>query len=195
MVQSRVVHLTGITAALSDSALATVQTVIQLARASGALISFDVNHRSKLWSPERAGPVLRDIAASADIVFAGPDEARMVTGLQPHEGSDIDLALALASLGPEEAIVKAGSRGATAVIDRDILQKPAWPVTVVDTVGAGDAFVAGYLADRLAGQSPAVCLATAIHVSALAVSVRGDCEGLPRRHELALAAIDDDVIR
>jgi 2-dehydro-3-deoxygluconokinase len=73
---------------------------------------------------------------------------------------------------------------------------PALKVTVVDSVGAGDAFVAGYLADRLAGAKPAERLATAVAVGAFAVTVPGDCEGLPSRADLAtLLSATDDVAR
>ena len=66
---------------------------------------------------------------------------------------------------------------------------------VVDPVGAGDAFVAGYLAERLDGNGPARRLATAIAAGAFAVTVPGDCEGLPRRSDLAAVAGTDDVAR
>jgi 2-dehydro-3-deoxygluconokinase len=68
---------------------------------------------------------------------------------------------------------------------------PALPVTVIDPVGAGDAFVAGYLVERLAGETPEQRLTTAIAVGAFAVTVPGDCEGLPDRAELAALTGDD----
>ena len=66
----------------------------------------------------------------------------------------------------------------------------------MDPVGAGDAFAAGYLAERLAGELPEARLRTAIMAGAFAVGVPGDCEGLPRRHELAaLGGQLEDAIR
>ena len=71
-------HVTGITPALSDSARATVDHAIELARAAGVPVSFDLNYRSALWPPDQAAAVCRDLAARADIVFAGDDEAELL---------------------------------------------------------------------------------------------------------------------
>jgi 2-dehydro-3-deoxygluconokinase len=66
----------------------------------------------------------------------------------------------------------------------------------MDPVGAGDAFAAGYLTEHLAGQSPEQRLRTAIAAGAYAVTVPGDCEGLPRRHELpAVLTAGEDAVR
>jgi 2-dehydro-3-deoxygluconokinase len=99
---------------------------------------------------------------------------------------------ALAALGPAEVVVKDGARGCAALIKGERYDLPALPVTVVDPVGAGDAFVAGYLADRMAGAAPLDRLRTAIAVGAFSVTVPGDCEGLPRRSDLVAG---DDVTR
>ena len=174
-----IVHVTGITPALSDSARAAVFHAVEIARAAGITVSVDVNYRAKLWSRFDAAPVLRDLVSRADVVFAGPDEAALFLGSEP--------ALAgLAALGPTEVVVKDGSRGCTALIDGLRYSVPALPVRVVDPVGAGDAFVAGYLAERLAGAPAEVRLRTAIAVGAFAVTVPGDCEGLPTRADLAV---------
>lgn len=173
-----VVHVTGITPALSDSCRAAVFHAVEEACAAGVRVSVDVNYRSKLWSPAAAAPVLRDLVSRADVVFAGPDEAAIVVDAKdPVDG--------LAGLGPAEVIIKDGARGCTAVIDGIRHEVPALSVTAVDPVGAGDAFVAGYLADRLAGVDARACLRTAIAAGAFAVTVPGDCEGLPNRAELA----------
>jgi 2-dehydro-3-deoxygluconokinase len=68
-------------------------------------------------------------------------------------------------------------------------------VSVIDTVGAGDGFVAGYLADRLAGLDPQQRLRTAAAVGALACAVDGDWEGMPRRDELGLLTASEPVAR
>lgn len=91
----------------------------------------------------------------------------------------------LAALGPDEVIVKDGARGCAALINGGSFTLPALTVPVVDLVGAGDAFAAAYLADRLAGESPEARLRTAMTAGAFAVAVPGDCEGLPRRHDVA----------
>jgi 2-dehydro-3-deoxygluconokinase len=146
----------------------------------------DVNYRSKLWSRYDAAPVLLDLVSRAYLVFASPDEAAIFVG----PGAVVD---GLAALGPKEVVVKDGARGCTALIDGSRFALPALPATVIDPVGAGDAFVAGYLAERMAGAEPEQRLRTAIAAGAFAVTVPGDCEGLPRRADLAAAG--DDVRR
>jgi 2-dehydro-3-deoxygluconokinase len=182
-----ILHVTGITPALSETARAAVFQSVETARAAGVPVSVDVNYRAKLWSRFDAAPVLRDLVGRADIVFAGPEEAALfVDGDDPLAG--------LAELGPTEVVVKDGGRGCVAIIDGERYEVPALPVTVIDPVGAGDAFVAGYLAERVAGEPPATRLTTAIAVGAFAVTVPGDCEGAPDRAELA-ALTGGDVRR
>ena len=187
---AQVLHVTGITPALSDTARATVFDAVETARSAGVTVSVDVNYRSKLWSRYDAAPVLRDLVSRANVVFAGPDEAALVLGAAER------VADGLAALGPTEVVIKDGPRGCTGLIEGERYAVPALKVTVVDSVGAGDAFVAGYLADRLAGAKPTERLATAVAVGGFAVTVPGDCEGLPSRADLArLLTATDDVAR
>ena len=181
-----ILHVTGITPALSDSARSAVFQAVETARSAGVPVSIDVNYRGKLWSRFVAAPVLRDLVSRADIVFAGPEEAALFLG-------DEEPLTGLAALGPGEVIVKDGARGCMALIDGKSFTMPALAVTVLDPVGAGDAFVAGYLADRLAGADPGARLGLAIAAGAFAVTVPGDCEGLPTRADLELAG--DNVSR
>jgi 2-dehydro-3-deoxygluconokinase len=189
---ARVLHVTGITAALSDSSRQTVFEAIAHAHAAGALVSFDVNHRTALWSTEAAAPVYRRIVSASDIVFATEFEARLMV-----EGEDAAaLARALVALGPSTAIVKRGALGAVAVIDGEAFEVPPIAVTVIDSVGAGDAFVAGYLAALCAGETAGGRLTLAAQTGAFAVTVRGDWEGAPTRDELVLLDVHaDDVTR
>jgi 2-dehydro-3-deoxygluconokinase len=192
--QAGVLHLTGITPALSETARDTALRAVAIARAAGVTVSFDVNYRSKLWDPDSAVPVLRQLVSAADIVFAGPEEAAMVLegdSTAPRQ----TLAEGLCDLGPSEAILKDGARGCCALIDGHPYDLPALPVRELDPVGAGDAFVAGYLAERLAGEPPSGRLTTAIAAGAFAVTVPGDCEGLATRAELAAALGALDVMR
>jgi 2-dehydro-3-deoxygluconokinase len=174
---AQVVHVTGITPALSEGARAAVFQSVETARSAGVPVSIDVNYRAKLWSRYDAAPVLRDLVSRADIVFASPDEAELF--VDPG-----DPVAALAKLGPSEVIVKDGGNGCRALIDGVPFTLGALKLTVVDPVGAGDAFVAGYLAERLAGAPAEARLGTAIAAGGFAVTVPGDCEGLPDRDEL-----------
>ena len=189
-----VLHLSGITPALGPEPAATVREAMRRARAAAVPISVDLNFRSRLWDAATAAPVFRELAAGADILFAGDDEARIALDSDAAVAPDA-LAEALAELGPSEVVVKLGRRGATARIDGELIQVPAVPVQAVDTVGAGDAFVAGYLASRLLGRGVRERLSTAAVTGAFAVTVPGDWEALPRPHELTLLSAEEDVQR
>jgi 2-dehydro-3-deoxygluconokinase len=188
---ARVVHLTGITPALSASARAAVRFAVTTAREAGVAISLAINYRRALWSPEAAAAELTELVALADIVFASEAEASMLV----PGGSAEELATALAALGPRQVLVTRGADGACAVIDGLALATPALPVVAVDPVGAGDAFAAGYLSGLLDGEPPAVRLHRATLAGAFAVTVPGDWEGLPSRTDLALLASAESVLR
>ncbi|MEY9776455.1 sugar kinase [Arthrobacter sp. MW3 TE3886] len=185
-------HVSGITPALSAQAESTLLHAIDVARSAGVPVSFDLNYRGTLWSREAAGGVYRDIISQADIVFAGDDEASIAVG----GGSDPEeLARRIVALGPREAVIKLGAKGALALVEGELFRQSAVSVEVVDTVGAGDAFVAGYLAEFVAGLGPAERLRTAVATGAFACMVLGDWEGLPRRSELRLLESKEPVLR
>lgn len=136
----RVVHVSGITAALSDCAAAFLRRVIDRAREGGAMVSFDVNYRHALWSTTAAAAALDPLVRRADLVFVGRDEAETVWGLR-----DAEQVRGFFSEVPE-LVVKDGAVGATAFCGGAASFEPALPVDVVEEVGAGDAFAGGYLA-------------------------------------------------
>lgn len=187
---ARVLHVTGITPALSESAHAAVHHAINVARSAGVMVSFDLNHRIGLWTAEDAAEQFRTIAALADVVFASHHEAQMVVGDLDAPGC----AVALSDLGPKQVVIKQGELGYTALIQGCEYAAPAVVVPVVDPVGAGDAFVAGYLASLIRGEPPEVALQVANTLGAFAVSVPGDWEGLPSVAELTLLDSLGDVV-
>lgn len=180
---ARVLHLTGITPALSDSACAAALWAAEVASGSGMLVSLDVNYRARLWSREAARAVLSPLAAYASIVIASSDELDLVGDPELEEPT---VAASLLGRGAEVVLVKLGSGGARAHTCHGVQHAEALAVTAVDTVGAGDAFTAGYLSGRLDGLDVTDCLRRAVTLGAFAVSSRGDWEGLPRRDELSL---------
>lgn len=185
-----ILHVTGITSALSSNAHRTVLAAIEIAHGAGVTVSLDVNYRAALWSPADAQEALRDLAARSDIVFAGDDEAEL---LQAH-GSPEDQARALASQGPHTVIIKLGARGAVARLHGHTIEVPPLRVDSVDSVGAGDAFVAGYLAEYLHGADEESALRTASSCGAFVVQVPGDWEGLPTRRDLDLLAFTPGTV-
>lgn len=141
-----IVHLSGITPALSDSCAALVDAVLKRMQDADGQVSFDVNFRSGLWDVATAAPVLLDIARRADLVFVGLDEAHTLWGATSPD--DVRTLISAPTL-----IVKDGDIGATEY-DRDgSVFVEAIPSTVVEAVGAGDAFAAGYLGALLADES------------------------------------------
>ncbi|MGI9822646.1 sugar kinase [Agromyces sp. Marseille-Q5079] len=159
----RLLHVSGITAALSSSCDALLDALFDRASAAGVPVSFDVNHRPSLWpSTDAAAQRLLALAARADLVFVGLDEAQGLWGTAtPAE---------VRALLPEPGVlvVKDGGVGATSYereglgdegLDRsatdDGVHVPAFVVDAVELVGAGDAFAAGYLHAMLAGEAAA----------------------------------------
>lgn len=210
-------HITGITLAISASASDAVFRAVEIAHQAGVTVSFDLNHRSSLWNVERARAAYRLMIPLADVVFASADEAALaVMGddrsgtnvphppMDPHnerrpEASAVTEGLRLAhelvELGCGHAVVKLGAHGAVAISDGVEHFRPAIAVPVVDTVGAGDAFVAGYLAELLLGRAIDERLLTAVTTGAYACTVSGDWEGLPWRADLTALASGDPVRR
>ncbi|MET8168434.1 sugar kinase [Streptomyces sp. NPDC005329] len=181
----RVLHLTGITAALSADCLGLLRE-LTAPRPGRPLVSFDVNHRPRLWTDGNSPQVLLELARGADLVFVGEDEAAEVWGL---DGVD---AVRTALPDPEVLVVKQGALGAT-VFDRGrALHVPAPRVDVVAAVGAGDAFAAGFLSATLRGLPVRDCLRHGHLMAAAALTVPGDLAVPPSRdHADRLAALDD----
>jgi 2-dehydro-3-deoxygluconokinase len=194
-----VLHVSGITAALGTGPLAALDRAVAVARAAGTLVSFDVNHRATLWSDEAAAPVLARLVGQADLVFAGPDEAALVLGQRPSTPITLQdgepLARELAKRGPATVVVKLGELGALSLTGNDIHTAPAEPVTVVDPVGAGDAFVAGYLSEVVVHGSEPDRLRRGNTLGAAVCAARGDWEGLPTRTELTQRPRPGEVLR
>ena len=158
-----VLHLTGITPALSASCAAAVDAAIDGARGRSVHISFDVNLRPTLWADlPTASSVLRAIAQRCDTVLVGLDEARALWG----STTPADVRELLDRCGV--LIVKNGPGPATAFADGRVTVVAAEACEVVEAVGAGDAFAAGWWHARLAGLDVDAALRGA-HRSAAAV--------------------------
>jgi 2-dehydro-3-deoxygluconokinase len=189
---ARYLHLTGITPVLSGSCREAVFTAAELARQAGVQVVLDPNYRSKLWSPDQARPVLRDLAARSDLVLPGLDEAELITGEADAESA----ARELSKLGPTTVVVKLGARGALALSPEGLVRLPGTPLErVVDPVGAGDAFAAGFLAGLLREFPVAEALRLANRCGGLATTSPGDMEALPRWSEVASDAAPGADVR
>lgn len=180
----RILHVTGITPALSGSAREAWTVSLGRALPRETFVSFDVNYRSRLWGRPEAREVLQAGVGRADLVIASDDELDLVA-----DGSEEDAAGALLAAGASYVVVKRGALGASLWTETGRVDAPAVPVTAVDTVGAGDAFSAGFLSGLLDGLAAEECLKRAVLLGAWAVSTRGDWQGLPRRSELELSGL------
>jgi len=184
----RLLHITGITPALSDLAAEAVVEAVRLARSAGAVISFDVNFRAKLWNEDAARGVLGRLARSADIVIASEDELALIVEHAGTPGGEESAAAELATFGVHTLVVKRGARGASEFCDGQVRHAPVVAVTVRDSIGAGDAFTAGYLSGVLDDLGSAGALDRGTITGAFAVAAAGDWEGAPNRAELHLLA-------
>ena len=177
-------HLTGITPALGEGPERAVHVAIALARSAGTSISLDINYRSSLWSPARARATLSPLLPYVDLVFASLDEAYVITeGSTAVPPGDLwqqaaDVAATLAATGVDHVVIKLGVDGALSWNHGTVTTVTATTVTVVDTVGAGDAFVGGYLGTWLHGADPAECLKVGADLGAAACSAAGDWVGV-----------------
>jgi len=183
----RVLHLSGITPMLSDDCLGLVRE-LTAPRSGRPLVSFDINHRPRVWREADGSSVLLELARGADLVFVGEDEAQEVWELQ---GAD---AIRAAFPDPEVLVVKQGERGATVFDKEGVTFVPAPHVDVVAAVGAGDAFAAGFLSATLRGLPVRDRLRHGHLMAAATLTVPGDLAAPPARdHADRLAALDDDA--
>jgi 2-dehydro-3-deoxygluconokinase len=171
LLDTRLLHLTGITPALSADCHALVTEALFKARAAGVAVSFDVNYRARLWSVVQAATVLEPLLAGVDILFCSHVDAERVFGLR---------------CAPEEAIIELAQRthaaltvmsiGADGVLAWDgatVYRQPALPAAIIDRPGAGDALAAGVLHGWLAGDLE-LGLRYGATLAALALSQHGD---------------------
>jgi 2-dehydro-3-deoxygluconokinase len=159
------VHLTGITLALGEGPRALVLDVARRARAAGAVVLFDPNYRPALWeSPAAAAAAMAPVLEHVDWCLCGADEASLA--------------------GAARAVVRTGA-SATVISDGEAVEvPPPRREAVVDEVGAGDAFAAGFAYGVLQGWDPPDCVRAAHAIAACALRGTGDWETLPRLDEV-----------
>jgi 2-dehydro-3-deoxygluconokinase len=169
---SKVLHVTGVTAALGRDPGDAVRAAVAAARTANVMISFAVDYRPELWGSVReAEETLGALACDSHLLFVGQDELDLVKpALTPDR----------------EVVVTRGVKGASVRADRMRYDAPSVSVPVVDTGGAGEAFVAGYLSAALDGLTPPERLSRASLLGAFAVTSASDWQGLPSRAEMHL---------
>lgn len=178
-------HLSGITPALSESCAALIEAVLAAPR-SDRLISFDVNLRPALWSG-RDPAILLDLARRADLVFLGADEAEAICAV----GAPDELRRLLP--GPRVLVVKQGADGAVGYEGGQRVDVPALPVEIADATGAGDAFAAGFIAATLRGLPLRDRLRLGTLAAAGVLRVRGDFAAMPPPDAIARFLADGEA--
>lgn len=182
--EAKIIHLTGITPALSHSCQAMMEKIIRLAKKHDKLISFDPNLRLKLWDMETAREVLLPMVKQCDIFLPNVHELKQLFAVEDKE----EAMNHLRELKVPISVIKDGGNGAW-LQQRDEKESefiPAYKVEqVVDEIGAGDAFASGFLHGMLEQKSLIECVKLGHALAAFVISVAGDTEGLPTRNELA----------
>ena len=142
--RTRVVHVTGITAALGPRPRRLFERAVESARAGGALLSLDVNYRTALWTPEAARAYLEPVLRQVGLLFVGIEDARRLFHLT---GEPEAVAAGLRALAPGAVVaLTLGDQGSVVLTDRPHRPTRLYSLDVVaDRVGAGDAFAAGFL--------------------------------------------------
>ncbi|MGH9245052.1 MAG: sugar kinase [Acidimicrobiales bacterium] len=180
VVGARRVHLTGITLGLGPGPRSAVQRILAISKANDIPVSLDPNFRRKVWADGDAAAACREVLPYVSDLLTNEDELLVLTG-----AADLDEAIvALEPNDLDAIVVKRGAAGVLGVWDGERCAVPAHEATVVDTVGAGDAFNAGYIYGRLVDASFADCLRAGAWVASRVVGHHGDWEGLPNRREL-----------
>jgi 2-dehydro-3-deoxygluconokinase len=177
---AKVLHLSGISQAISPSAADAGFAAIDAARDAGVLVSYDTNLRLRLWPLARARAVIMAAVAEADIILPGLDDARQLTGLaDPDAIADRLLGgrarVVALTLGRDGALVATPDR-------RELI--PALAVEAVDASGAGDCFDGAFLVEYLRTADPFAAARYACVAAALSTCGRGAVAPIPRRADV-----------
>jgi len=183
-------HVSGITPALSQSAAKVTGEALRAAKKAGLTVSYDLNYRSKLWSPADARAVQEPLMEHVDVLISTEEDTRVVFGIGEKESyehlsaepyDEVARSLekkfgftAVAITLRENPLVLLNSWSAILIAGGELHRAPRYEVEVVDRIGAGDAFSGGLIAARLENQSWEDALRFATAASALKHSIPGD---------------------
>ncbi|GAA1603603.1 sugar kinase [Kribbella hippodromi] len=200
-------HVTGITPALSAATRAATLAAVRTASVAGTQVSLDVNYRARLWPRDEAAATIRELLPYVHTIFASDDELDLLTDTPNpiptlleqatqvvvtagHKGAWLhtNAADAPADSNADATSTSSGTHNHLAGDSSGVhtIHQPALPVTVVDSIGAGDAFVSGYLSATLDNLTPEARLHRATTSGAFCVTAFGDWESLPTRADLTL---------
>ena len=187
-------HVTGITPALGERAVACTREAIAAARAAGTKISIDLNFRKKLWSEKDAQKVMRDIVRNIDLLIANEEDLQSTLGIQVADTHvtagqlDVDAYRAAAEHVTQEFGIgmsplpsaRASQPATTAgrpsleAATKTFHRSQHYEVRLVDRLGGGDSFAAGVIFGLADGRSAGAALRFAVAASALKQTIPGD---------------------
>ena len=183
---AKVLHLSGISLAISPGACDTGYAAIRAARDAGVKVSFDTNLRLKLWTIDRARAVMTDVMRLADICLPSYDDVQAITGIAEPEAL-VDHCL---DLGAKVVALKLGARGAIVADAKERHRIAPFPCTPVDATGAGDTFGGAFVARLIAGDTLHRAGRYAAAAAALSTQGYGAVEPIPRAAQV-LAALEE----
>jgi 2-dehydro-3-deoxygluconokinase len=180
---AKLLHVSGISQAISVSACDTVFAAIEIARRAGRVVSYDPNYRPKLWPLERARAVVHETCRLADLVFPSLEDARALSGQQSAE----EISRFYLALGPKVVVLKLGADGAMLATADGVKAFPSARVESVDMSGAGDTFDGAFVVRYLAGRPLDECMRFANAAAALTTTGLGCVAPVP--HAAAVEAL------
>lgn len=181
--RAAVLHLSGISLAISTTALDTCMAAIDAARQAGVAVSFDTNLRLRLWPVERARAAMNAVLRQTDIALPSLDDMTALTGQHEPEAI-VDHCLAL---GARVVALKLGDKGALVADANERHRIAPHPCTPVDATGAGDTFGGAFVARRVAGDSLLAAGRYATVAAALSTQGYGAVEPIPRAADVQAA--------
>ena len=174
------IHITGVFLSINKNNIEIIETLLKKAKEFKIPVSFDPNIRLKMWTIEEARATFERIFPYVDIMLTGLDELKMIT----NKIDEIDFIQFVNDYDIKELVIKDGENGSKLYCNNTWYEQEAFNVNVVDTVGAGDGFDAGYIYGYLHEKDYESRLCFANGVGALVTTVSGDNEGLPYIEEV-----------
>ncbi|APF22873.1 sugar kinase [Clostridium butyricum] len=174
--KSKVLHITGVFPSINDNNKEILLKAVELAKKNNLLISFDPNIRLKMWTKSQAREFINKFLSEVDILLVGDEEISILI----DEEDTNEAIKKFHDMGIDKVVVKRGAKGAIGSDGSNIYDVAAIkPKALIDTVGAGDGFAAGFLSAYLKGDSFEESIEFANAVGSLVVGIEGDNEGLP----------------
>ncbi len=189
--KAKVIHISGVFPAINETNKEVILQLLKLAKKHNVLVTFDPNIRLKLWTKEQAKECLLSFIPYVDVILTGEEEAELLFGTS----NLTELIAGLKPSGVSHIVLKKGERGAVGYRADEMIESPAIVSTkVVDTIGAGDGFAAGYIYSLVQQWSLEKSLHFANAVASYVIGVPGDNEGLPYQEDMEVLLGERELI-